>query len=184
MTVFRTTLTCVGLALAAVAQAAGPVSQLTYNPQSSSVEGNMPYTTSFPLAVTAPGAFPIGASSTISFNITPTSFPSGMSMATATSFISLTPAAGQPTAFTSAGQTITYIVTLRLPIVTPPAGSNSVFYSYQIKTAGWPVGIDYSDMGASINATTTVPPPNSLVPPFVAITTPATAATFSATTFP
>lgn len=156
----------------AASQTGGTVS---YSPTLQTVSGNMPFSTSYVLSVKSPANFPVGQTATIGFTINPTAFPASMTTAQALACISITPVASGT--FTGANQTLNFNVALNFPVVTPPVGSNSVSYTYQIYTNSWPSAItgQYIDFGASVGATATVPATGggNIDPPTVSITSPA-----------
>jgi len=145
---------------------------VSYDPILTALTGDMPYTSSFLVRVKAPSNFPIGGSAVIGFTITPTTWPSSMSLATAQSLLTITPVSSGT--FTAANQELTYTVTASFPVVTPSSGS-SVSYSYDITTNNWPASIAgfLTDGGFSVGATATVPSGGgSTQPPTVSITSP------------
>lgn len=163
----------------AASQTGGTV---VYTPTLQTVSGNMPFGASYVLSVKSPANFPAGQTATIGFTINPTAFPSSLTAAQALACISITPVTTGT--FTGANQTLNFNVALNFPVVTPPPGSSSVSYTYQIYTNSWPAQIanQYTDFGASVGATATVPTSGGgNEPPVVSIGSPADGDVF---TFP
>ena len=152
-----------------------------YTPPLNTLTGYMPFTQSYVVSVTSPANFPPGATATIGFVINPTTYPSSMSFATAQSLITLTPVTTGT--FSDANQVLQFTVTGSFPVVTPPPGSPSVAYSYQITTNNWPAATigPITDGGFSVGATATVPSGggSSTQPPTVSITSPDTGTVLS-----
>lgn len=150
--------------------AVGASGSVSYTPPLNTLTGNMPFSSSYVLSVTAP--LNLSGPSTIGFTVNPTTVPSGMSAATAQSLITIVPVTTGT--FTSGGQVLQFTVTGSFPVVTPAVGSTSVTYAYQIYTNNWSVNGSLSDAGFSVGATATVQTGGgtSTQPPTVAITTP------------
>ena len=173
------TMWILGLVAIRPAQAADQIGgQVQYTPVTQIVSGNMPFTSSYVLAVKSPTNFPLGQTATIGFTVSPIIVPAGMTLPTAASFVTITPVAGGT--FTAGDQTLTFNVTTNFPLVAPPAGSSSVSYTYQVYTTNWPASIagQFSDFGASIGATASVASSGGQ-PPTVTITTPQDMDTFT-----
>ncbi len=149
--------------LRAVGPPPGTPSPVVYNPdQLQSVQGDAPLSYTYTLQVTSPSALPVG-STTVSLALAVISSPAGSSDAAALSYVSFS----VPTLnFTGPGQARSVVVRLLIP-----AGSVDGDFSYLITTSGWPAGYNIADGGTRINAH--VNPPGGLVPPLVAITSPA-----------
>jgi hypothetical protein len=158
------------LALAVLSTAAVPAfakgGSVSYNPLVQVVEGNMPFSSTYVLAVTAPADFPVGGSANVGFRVDATTVPVGTA-ADALSYVTFFPSTLN---FTAPGQTLNVNVTVNFPEIPLAAGATSATFSYQVYTTGWPT--TPSDAGTAINATVSLAPaPASL--PTVTITSPA-----------
>lgn len=152
-------------------QAADAPGQVLYAPATQIVSGNMPFTSSYVLSVTSPPNFPFGQTATIGFTINPTIVPSGVTAAAAIGFVTITPVT--TATYTSGGQTLAFNVQTSFPFVAPSPGASSVSYVYQVYSNNWPAIMagQFSDFGALIGATASVPAGGGQ-PPTVVISTP------------
>jgi hypothetical protein len=164
-------ITSMGFALALPAPAAptppGFPSPVTYNPVIKIVQGNQPLSTSYVLTITSPANLVAGTPVTVGLGVSVLAKPAtGVTDATALSFISMSPAS---LTFTGPNQQLTTTVAMNVPL-----GNFAGSYAYQILPAGWPVvGAGITDNGATVNAV--VSPPNSTdtSPPAIALLSPA-----------
>lgn len=145
---------------------------VNYSPTPQALQGVLPFSQSYVLTITSPGAWPAGASNSITFAVAVTT-PAGISNSLATSYITLSPSS---LTFNAANQSQTVTVTGNFP-----AGIPAGLYAYQITTSGWPNGISPA-AGFAINASVSVPPPAAGVP-VVTITSPTKGQSFTATSF-
>jgi PKD repeat protein len=153
-------------------RAAGPVAFVGYSPAVKVLQGVIPFTQSYDLTVTAPANLLPGISATVGFSVVVNTAPDGVSSETALSYLTFSTNqltfVGQPSGQPLPNQTVT--LTLAVP-AGAPAGS----YGYQITTTGWGVTLAPSqNVGASINATTALPPGGN--PPVVEFIYPPTPA--------
>ena len=133
------------------------------NPQSVSFQGNQPVTESYALSITSPPDI-VSGSNTVTIDLSVLSVPSGVSSATALSFISANPAT---LTFTGPNQILNTTITVAVPNDSTGAGYAGN-YAWQIFVDGWANGD--SDSGATINMNVL---PNASVinaPPAVTIT--------------
>lgn len=138
---------------------------VSYDPVSEDVYGDLPYVSSYVLNVTAPTAltsFPV----TVTLRKVSTFAPLG-DAATAETYVQFS---ADTLTFTNAGQTLPVTVNLNFPAsalsTAVPAGA----YAYRIYTDGWPAG--FTDAGAAISASVTLPLPAVGNAPTVTITSP------------
>ena len=159
--------------------AKGSSGVVAYTPQTQTVEGNMPFSVSYPVTVTAPSNFPAATSSVIGFTVTPSTFAVG-DAATAASYVSFSPST---LTFTAPGQVLTTTVTITFPVLTLTGGLTSAAFAYDIFTTGWPLtlGVDYFDNGTHVNAVASVAGSVTPIPPTVVIGTPVDGSTISYT---
>lgn len=137
-----------------------------YSPQLQPIEGDQPVVFSYNLEITSPPNVAVGSNQIITPVPGVVTAPSGVSVATALSFVSLSPTS---LVFTGPHQTQTITVSLSVPL-----GTAAGDYSWSISTSGWPAGT--IDPFAFINAKVTIPQiPDS---PAVNLTAPIDGATF------
>lgn len=137
-----------------------------YKPQLRLIEGDQPLTHSYTLEITSPSNVTGNANLTITPVIGVISAPSGVSVATALSYVSHSPAS---IVFTGPNQTQELTVSVNVPL-----GTTAGDYSWSIATSGWPAGT--IDPLATINAKVTIPQvPDA---PAVSLTAPIDGATF------
>jgi hypothetical protein len=178
----------VTLGLAGAKAAQQTTGTVSYTPTLQIVSGNMPFGANYVLSVKSPANFPVGQTATIGFTINPTAFPASLTAAQVLNFITVTPVTTGT--FSTANQTLNFTVQLNFPVVTPAPGETSVSYAYQIYTNNWPAALTglYTDFGASVGATATVPNSGGgIEPPVVSISSPADGDVFTypaGTTFP
>jgi len=142
----------ISLALSSLeTHAAGQGGVVQYSPSTQTVEGNIPFASTYTLFVTAPSN--LAGNTTVGFNVGVNSAPAGISTATAQSFVTFSPAS---LAFTTPGQTLSaQVIVTFTPAALPGGGAvSSASYVYQINTTGW--GVPVTDGGAFINATASI----------------------------
>jgi len=148
-----------------------PSPGVQYNPKNKTVQGNQPLSESYPVTITTPNSVAAGSNLTIGFSITVSSAPSGVSEATALSFIAVS-----PSTLTVTGPSQTKVVTIT---VTVPEGSFAGDYAYVLKTTGWPTNLNVTDAGTTVNMRVT---PNATVdtsPPTVNLQDPSNGETLT-----
>jgi hypothetical protein len=149
------------VATAGLAQMGVGSSSVGYSPPITRVEGPQPYTLELPISVTSPKGIAPGSNVVITPVITVLNKPSGVSDATALSYVTLIPA--QPV-FTASGQTKEILFK-----AVYPEGTEVGSYGYKVQTSGWPGSPQ--DTGAFINID--VFPKLPVGPPTVSIAQPA-----------
>lgn len=147
----------------------GTEGQVGYAPRTEIAEGLLPFTYTYTLQVTSPANHPEGRTSNVSFLTTANSTPVGVDPLVSAGFVSYT-----PSQVTFDGPEQTRSVQVRVAVASTIVGS----YGYQITTVGWVSGFKFTQVGASINATVSLPPVSggggsgSGGPPAVSISTP------------
>ncbi len=139
------------------AQETGEDGKVIYNPETTQIQGQIPFAQSYVLTVTSPAP---SAGVTTSWQVSINSKPPLVSDAVALSYVAFS---SSTLTFTGGGQNRSVTVTLNIP-----AGAAAGAYGYQIKAVGWsgtPLNI-----GASIYSTVTEPPTGT--PPTVTIAAP------------
>jgi hypothetical protein len=150
--------------LRAVGPPPGSAVPVVYNPDTlQSAQGDAPFSFQYTLQVTSPASLPAGLATTVTVNLAVTNSPAGSDQSTALGFVTFSQTTLQ---FTGPGQTRQISVYVNIP-----AGSIDGDFTYLITTPGWPAGYAIVDNGTRINAH--VNPPSGLVPPTVAINSPA-----------
>lgn len=145
---------------------------VTYTPNTTqSVQGDEPLHYQYTLTVTSPGV--ITGATTISLVTTVISAPSGVSNATASSFVTYS---SPQLTFSGPNVGVQVVVHVDVP---NDAGASIGDFAYKISTAGWPTGLGIVDNGTFINMH--VSPPSGLQPPTVAITSPADGSSYTYT---
>jgi PKD repeat protein len=140
-----------------------------YSPAVQVLQGSLPFTQNYDLSIVSPANYPLATSSTVTYAITVNAKPAGVSDATALSYLTFS---SPSLLFTNPLET--KIVNVRLAV---PTGAVAGAYGFQIVAVGWPAGIVFDNVGASVNATTTNVLPAA--PPTVVIGTPADGAIIS-----
>lgn len=139
---------------------------VNYNSSLVQVQGQYPFTTSYPIDIIAPNnltALLAGGSVGISFQITTNGVP--VDDATALSYVTVSPTVLN---FTSSNQSIPVTITVSVPNNAVPGP-----YGYKLVAVGWPVDptVGLTNNGTFINATVTAPAA-TYTPPDVVIGTP------------
>lgn len=116
---------------------------VTYSPSLTVVEGDQPLYRTVVLQVTSPANLVPGVPVTITPVATLLTKPTGVSDATALSYVTFNPATLD---FTQPNQSLTTTITVDVP-----AGSAAGGYAYRVETSGWATGT--SDPWAFLNAT-------------------------------
>jgi hypothetical protein len=153
--------------VAGFAQVGPGAPSVVYSPPITRVEGPQPYTLQLPITVRSPSNVPVGSNVTISPVVTVLAKPSGVSDATALSYVTISPAT---LTFTGPNQTLTFNFRAVFP-----DGTSVGSYGYKMQTAGWPLAVQ--DQGAFVNVD--VFPKVTAGPPTVSIVTPADQSSFS-----
>ncbi|HEX7630557.1 MAG TPA: hypothetical protein VF388_00375 [Lacunisphaera sp.] len=150
----------VSLAAAVGLTARDAAPTVLYQPSLKLIEGDQPLHASYVLSITSPANVVAGSAVTITPVVSVNAAPTGISNATALSFVSLSQSS---LVFTGPAQTQNITVTVDVPLGTA-AGS----YAWAIATSGWAAGT--LDPFASINAKVTIP--QIVAPPSVTISAP------------
>lgn len=164
----------VGASLSAVVLAVTSVFAVTvgniasYTPAVQILQGSLPFTQNYDLSITSPANYPSATASTVTYAITVNAKPAGVSDTTALSYLTFS-----SPSLSFSNPLETKIVNVRLAV---PSGAVAGAYGFQIVGVGWPAGLVFQNVGASINATTTV---DLTAPPTVVIGTPADGAVMS-----
>ncbi len=161
--------------LGVVARAGDGGYSLSYNPSVYNVNGQAPLNVWLTpnnsgvgrsMTVVAPGN--VTTATPITITATPTSYPAGVTLSQALSYVTLS--ASQITV--APGGSISFDITLNIP----QTGAGD--YVYRINTTGWPSDTE-PDQGVFINAH--APPPLSPIKPTIAISSPANLSAWSYT---
>jgi hypothetical protein len=140
-----------------IAQETGDGGSVVYNPTTTQIQGQLPFSQSYVLIVTSP----VGSGNvTTSWQVSVNGKPTSVSDAVALGYVSFS----SPTlTFTGGNQQRSVTVTM-----TVPEGAVAGAYGYQIKAVGW--SGNPSNSGTSINSSVTEPPAGT--PPAIVISTP------------
>lgn len=173
------------------AQDPAPLPIVSYNPTFVAVQGQLPVTRTFDVAVTSPyNLSELSMQPTlVTFSValtSPASVPAGADPVGALGYVTFSnPSTGTlitSLTYTASNQTQTIRVNVNLP-----ANAIAGDYGYKVRMLGWPVNASYGlrNEGFEINASVTAPPPLP-TPPVVVIGTPADGSVInvSATSFP
>jgi len=152
---------------AANAQETGGGGTVLYNPTTTQIQGQLPFSQSYTLVVTSPATAP---AVTTTWQVTVNSKPASVPDAVALSYVSFS---SSSLSFTGGNQQRPVTVTMTVPMGAVPGS-----YGYQIKAVGW-TGNPQND-GTSINSTVTEPPAGT--PPTVIIAAPLDGAVIPAVT--
>ena len=170
---------------------AGP-NDVLYQPLSKSVEGIMPYSTTYSVSVLSPANYPSGDTRTINLELSATSFSEG-DEATALSYVTFLDTTTQTPinslTFTGPNQVRSFSVRVAIPLIGISGAGSSAAFAYHIATSNWGSMSDGSavvEAGSNINAIASVDPsgdPNRL-PPLISITSPADGQVFTPSSLP
>ena len=120
-----------------------------YNPTIQIIQGTLPYSQSYSVAITSPNNLPSNSSTVVSFVNTVNGFiPVGVSNATALGYVTFS-----PSTLTFTGPSQTQLVTVTMAV---PANATPGDYGFLWKTTGWPADPTAGNDGSAINASATV----------------------------
>lgn len=142
---------------------------VVYTPSIKLVEGDIPYTYSYTLAIKSPAD--LATTCVINFSTVVNSVPAGSNSSTAMGYVTYS-----PTQLTYSAPLQEQNVTVTVSI---PASAVSGSYGYQVYAMGWPSGLTSTNTGASINMTASLP--GAPLPPSVAIASPLDRQTYTYT---
>lgn len=148
----------------AQAQDRDPEPVVVYDSSLVQIQGQLPLTTSYSVTIISPSNLP-GVPTPITFEVTPTTIPAGVSAATAIGYLSFSPAT---LVFDAPNQARAVTITMAVP-ATAVAGA----YNYKILAVGWPVDpeVGLINLGTAINSTITAAA-EPKTPPTVTIASP------------
>lgn len=146
------------------AQDREPDPVVVYDSSLVQIQGQLPLTTSYEIAIQSPSNLP-SASTPITFDVSATNKPDGVSAATAVSYISFSPAT-----LTYTGPSQSQVVRITMSV---PADAIAGSYNYKILAVGWPVDpeVGLINLGTFINSTLTAAA-QPKTPPTITISTP------------
>jgi hypothetical protein len=164
-------------ALATIAASAARAASVYYSPFSFNAEGNLPYTESVNVTITAPSNLVSGVN--VTFDIVPTTIPmvNGLPIvdtATAKSYVTVSPSL---VSFAGPRDVKTVTITFSVPKFSSVPPGTPLLFSYNIFAVGW--GVAVTNGGFSLNAKLTTPQPAADAPPVVTISTPADGSVFT-----
>lgn len=148
------------------AQDPDPVPTVEYTPTLTPVQGQLPVDTSFNVSIRSPFNVAAGVNLPITFLVSPTTLPTGVSAATAVGYLSFSnPATGLPVTsltYTGPNQTQTVRVRVNYPVDAVPGT-----YAYKVIAVGWTNTVGLRNEGTEINGSVTAPPGTQNAPEVV-----------------
>lgn len=137
-----------------------------YNPVVKVAQGNQPYTESYQVLLSVPSNVPPGAPFPVSLVLSALSQPTGVSAATALSYVTLS---SNTVTVSAPGQVIPVTISIAVPLGSPAGG-----YSWKLLTTGWPTTLPGGviDSGHTINGLFSPPTSIDNSPPAIVLSSP------------